>query len=246
MIWMMMILALSGGEGTTHTLADVNAAVQRTYDAIVSDEGLVDYAELKTSEDLQANLAVYADYVADLDLARLEGKEHRIAVLANAYNVLTLIGVNRAYPVDSVRDIRPFFGFFTKDEWMVGGEKMSLNDLENELLRPIDNRIHFIINCASASCPRIPREVLTRDNVEAVMTRATRDFLADETRNRFDADTQTFHLSKIFDWFRKDWGKKEDVVAFVRRYRPDLDWEPKRVKHLEYDWALNAAPSETR
>jgi len=243
---LLWVIVLFGGDGLSSERSVVNAGVQRVYDAIVTEDGLVDYAALKRSGEHQRDLEAFAGYVAELDLDRLEDKHERIAVLANAYNVLTLIGVNRAYPVDSVRDIRPDFGFFSEATWMIAGQKMSLNDLENKLLRPLDNRIHFIINCASASCPEIPRKVLTRGNVETVMDAAAGAFLRDETRNRFDVESQTYHLSKIFEWFREDWGEQVDVIAFVQKYRPDLGWEPDEVTHLAYDWRLNEAAGEGR
>ncbi len=233
-----MLMAFAGGEGSHDRLAEVNAGVQRVYDAIIMADGTVDYATLNREPSLQKDLEAYVAFMAEISPDEIASETNRIAILANAYNVFTLVGVNRHWPTRSVRDIRPFFGFFTKDEWVVGGKKISLNDLENKHLRPLDTRVHFIINCASASCPKIPATVLTRDNLEAIMERSTRDFLLDESRNRFDRASGVWHLSKIFDWFQKDWGKKEDVVAFIRGYRKDLE-APKKVKYLDYDWALN-------
>ncbi|MDJ0839158.1 MAG: DUF547 domain-containing protein, partial [Acidobacteriota bacterium] len=139
----------------------------------------------------------------------------------------------------SVRNIRVAFGFFTKKEWNLGGKKVSLNNIENDYLRALDVRIHFIINCASGSCPVLLPTVFTAENVEDQMEKSVHIFLNDEKRNRFDQKTGTWHLSKIFKWYGEDWGKEKDVVAYIQRYRKDLKKAPQKVKYLEYDWALN-------
>ena len=236
--WFLLFALLETGPEPL-SLERVNAGIQRVLDAAVSEDGTVDYSKLKGSEELRQALDDYVAFTASFDPASVEDKHQKIAILANAYNVWTLAGVVKAWPVDSVRDIRPLFGFFTKDEWTLGGEEISLNKLEKIFLRPLDPRVHFIINCASASCPVLPRKVLTAENVEAEMEAAARRFLGEEPKNRFDKNKRQWRLSKIFKWYQEDWGKQADVVAFIRQYRPDLDWTPKKINYLDYDWALN-------
>jgi len=221
------------------TLEEVNAAVQKTYNVVVGRDGRVDYGQLKNNKELMDNLQQYLEYVASMDLSAIQDKNEKIAILSNTYNVFTLVGVTRAWPVESVRKISPLFGFFKRQKWDFAGEKVTLDDIENKHLRLLDNRIHFLINCASGSCPVLAPVVLTPENLEQVMEESTLAFLKDETKNRFDEETKTFHLSKIFKWFGDDWGNKEGVVAFVKKYRPDLDWEPQKVSFLDYDWSLN-------
>ena len=224
-----------GGSG----LAAAAAALQPVYDRVVGDDGTVAYHLLAEDETLAAPLQAYARYMADLDDTHLS-KEEKIAAYANAYNVFVLLGVTRAWPVSSVRDIRPMFGFFTKEEWQVGKRKLSLNDLEKEHLRPLDPRVHFIINCASASCPKLDRRVLMPDSVDRIMDEAARTFLAEDDKNRFHADTGVWEVSKIFEWYREDWGEEADVVAFIRALRPDLA-APRKLTYQEYDWDPNAS-----
>jgi len=235
-----LMLALGGAKLDPSALAEANAAVQQVYDAVVADDGAIDYPALKRSAELQQALQRYVDLMAQTDPDAIEDRNLKIAVFSNAYNVFTLVGVTRAWPVKSVKNIRFAFGFFTRDEWVVGGDKKSLNDVEKKILRDLDPRIHFIINCASASCPKLLDEVLTAENVEALMDRATRDFLNDPAKNQFDRENDVWRLSKIFDWYQNDWGKKKDVIAFIQRYREDLrGWTPDKVEYLDYDWALN-------
>lgn len=229
-----LVLLLSLDRPTTPPLEEV----QRVYDAVVQADGNVDYQQLKDNPDHIKALERYAAFMAGFSGEGVDA-DTRIAYYANAYNVFTLLGVTRAWPVTSVRKIRPLFGFFTKDEWNVGGKVVSLNHLEKKLLRPLDPRIHFIINCASASCPVLDPKVFTPENVQSAMARLAEAFISDETKNRFESNGK-WHLSKIFEWYRDDWGKEKDVVAYIRKVRPDLR-APKKIRYLEYDWALNAA-----
>ena len=64
-------------------------------------------------------------------------------------------------------------------------------------------------------------------------------FLKDPSKNRFDQEKGLWQLSKIFKWYKKDFGGEKELIAFVRKYKPDLDWVPKKIEYLDYDWALN-------
>ena len=238
---LLMLLALSGANATSQgldqtRLTSLNAGIQQVYDAVIRKDGSVDYPLLKKREDLQAHLDAFAAYVATVDPNSVTDKNEKIAFFSNTYNVLTLKGVNDAWPVPSVRKIHIAFGFFTRNLWEVGGQKVSLNDIEKKYLRDLDPRIHFIINCASESCPILQNRVLTAKNVEQVMDDATLAFLNDQGKNRFNGND--WKLSKIFEWYQDDWGKKDDVIAFIRQYRKDLK-NPEKIKYFEYNWDLN-------
>ncbi len=225
--------------GTNPVLNDANQALQRVYASVVAADGTVDYPKLKRDQALQQDLERYLVFAKNLDLAQLKDQE-RIAVLGNCYNAFTLHGVTQAWPVASVRKIRALFGFFSKQTFPFAGSEITLNDLEGEYLRPLDPRIHFIINCASASCPQLMNKVMTAENVASLMEQATLSFLTDQQKNVFNADE--WRLSKIFDWYEKDFGGKQGVVAFILKYRPELK-APTKLKYLPYDWALNGPTS---
>ena len=82
-------------------------------------------------------------------------REAQLAYYINAYNALVLAGVLDRYPLRSVRDVAPFYGFFTQNNITVAGNRTSLYALERKLLIPRFQEpcIHFAINCASRSCP---------------------------------------------------------------------------------------------
>lgn len=47
-------------------------------------------------------------------------------------------------------------------------------------------------------------------------------------------------LSKIFDWYAKDFGgSKDNVLGFINRYRTDAIPASAKVSYYDYDWSLN-------
>jgi len=51
-------------------------------------------------------------------------------------------------------------------------------------------------------------------------------------------DKESIHVSKLFDWFGKDFKAAGGVEAFIRQYRPDLPNLP-LAKDINYDWDVN-------
>ena len=103
----------------------------------------------------------FKEYVAKIGQtvpAELPSRAARLAFWINAYNALTIQSVLVHWPkIKSVSNIYPKFGFFERKVNIVGGQKYSLNDIENKIIRPRFNepRIHAALNCASISCPPI-------------------------------------------------------------------------------------------
>ena len=127
---------------------------------------------------------------------------------------------------------------------------ITLDHIENGLLRPIfqDARVHAAVNCASISCPPLRAEAFTGANLDAQLDDQMRAFLADTTRNRFDAKAKTIELSKIFEWYRPDFedpSTDKHLVDFLIKYGPaslgeDREWiRDAQITYLEYDWRLN-------
>ena len=95
-------------------------------------------------------------------LARAEA----FAFWANLYNALTLKVVLERHPVRSIRDIRSSGVPFDPKGWIgpwrtrlvtVEGRRLSLDDIEHEVMRPTfrDPRVHYAVNCASIGCPNL-------------------------------------------------------------------------------------------
>ena len=155
------------------------------------------------------------------------------------------------YPVSSIRDIK--FKLFAFGPWSeqlleVEGRKLSLNDIEHGIIRPIwpDPRIHYLLNCAAVGCPNLrPRRLRRREASRRRWEEAARDYVNDRRGVRFD-DRGRMTLSKIYLWYEEDFGGSVDgVLAHLRRYAdPALATRlqgRERVDDYAYDWSLNDA-----
>ena len=119
-----------------------------------------DYAGLKSDEASEARLDEYVTALAEVKLFTLS-KQELLALFINAYNTYTVktildnVSAQGEYEIESIRDIR---AVFDREEHVVGGFRLSLNNIEHNILRPYfkDPRIHFVVNCASTSCPPLP------------------------------------------------------------------------------------------
>ena len=91
-------------------------------------------------EDRKA-LKSYLEKLQNLQISQYNRPEQK-AYWINLYNALTVEIVLSRYPVESIRDISISPGLFSRGPWdakllTVEGEKLSLNDIEHRILRPI-------------------------------------------------------------------------------------------------------------
>ncbi len=207
----------------------------------VSENGTVDYSGF------QRDSAAFNQY---LDLLKSHHPNNqywthteRLAYWINAYNAFTVKLVADHYPTASIKDIRRGIPF-VNSVWDVKFIKIEdavydLNNIEHNILRKQfdEPRIHFAINCASISCPRLRNEAFTPDRLEAQLTDQARYFLANEVKNKIEPDR--VQLSKIFRWFKGDFTKGQRLIEFLNRYSPVPIRANASVDYLDYDWGIN-------
>ena len=169
-------------------------------------------------------------------------REAQLAYYINAYNVLVLAGVLDRYPLRSVRDVAPFYGFFTQKNIVVAGRRTSLYDLERKLLIPKfqEPRIHFAINCASRSCPPLRSEAYTAARLDEQLNEMTRAFL-NNSPEAINATGNGYAVSRIFDWYKDGFVASGGAVGFINRYRKDTVPSDARISFQDYNWNLNEA-----
>jgi Protein of unknown function, DUF547 len=210
-----------------------------------------DYAGLrKDPEDLD----LYLREVGKADLARLS-RDELMALLANAYNAYVLQSILETFTprqpdgVDSIRDIPHVFD---RPTHLVGGFKLSLNNIEHNLLRPLfkDPRVHFVVSCASVSCPPLLQEALTGAKLEAQLEYAAHRTLSSPEYVR--VDDGALHVTKLLDWYGSDFvdpsfhGSEKTLSLYIRKYASEdvarwLDSAGRNppITFMEYDWSLN-------
>jgi hypothetical protein len=213
----------------------------------VDGKGRVDYGRLQAdAADVQKLEQLYAAVAATSPKTHPElypSKGAKLAYYLNAYNVLVWKNVLHRIPKLTNVD-KEKVSFFYSTDFIVGGEKHNLVDLENKLIRPMfnDARVHMALNCASGGCPQLPPEAFTPDKVDAQLSREARKFVNEERNVRYDADKKTVYLSHIFDWYKGDFGKEPaKVLDWINHYRDADKKLPTDVKleYVDYDWTLN-------
>ncbi len=198
----------------------------------VDNTGNVDYKAFKTD---QAALTSYLDDLAHTKPSEKWSKEEGLAYYINLYNAATVKLILDNYPTKSIKDIKDPWG----KEWVkIGSETYSLGDIEHKILRKMDEpRIHFAINCASFSCPKLLNEAYTASALENQLQKATEDFVNDPTRNNISKEK--LQLSNIFKWYKKDFTENGNLIDYIKKYS-HTDINPKAsIKYVTYDWSLN-------
>ena len=216
----------------------------------VDTDGYVDYIGWKASAADRESLQTYLDELSRADSGMPAEREAQLAFWINAYNAVTLEGILREYPTPSIREHTSMLGGYNIWKHLplrVGDEAFSLEQIENEILRPMgEPRIHFSIVCASVGCPRLLNESYTADKLEEQLTTNTHDFFSRGQNIRVDAAAETIYLSSILKWYSKDFGETQGQrLADLTAYLPPaavaiIDKTPHvSVKYLDYDWSLN-------
>ena len=209
---------------------------------------LVDYAGLKANEADKAALDAYVAALEGVTVSELN-RDEQYSYWANLYNALTVKVVTEHYPVKSIKDIGISPGFFSSGPWKaklltIEGRKVSLDDIEHRILRPIwkDPRTHYVLNCASIGCPDLPVKPLDPAKLDAQLDAAAKAYIGAERGARFEEGRLI--LSSIYDWYGSDFGgKPAAIIAHLKEFAPaalkaKLE-ETRRIYDYEYDWSLN-------
>lgn len=219
----------------------------------VDGSGNVNYALWKANP---ADVVALDDYLGSLSRANLDApvsRDVRLAFWINAYNAVAVRGILREYPTASIQDhVAAMFGYnIWRDlRLAVGGRQFSLGQIEHELLRPMrEPRTHFAIVCSSRGCPRLRNDAYRAETLNDQLDQNSRDFFADPTKFRRNAETGELNLSPILEWYADDFGRTPaERLQAIGRYLPDKTSRDRAasgkatVKFLDYDWRLNEQP----
>lgn len=200
----------------------------------VDAAGDVHYSNFLEDKD---TLNKYLEYLAKNPPTNSDSKNERLAYYINLYNAATVKLILDNYPVKSIKDIKNPW----ERSWVqVGDKQLSLGQIENDILRKMNEpRIHFAINCASYSCPKMISEAFTASKMGAQLERTTREFIRDEKRNKLSAELA--QLSNIFDWYKDDFVKNGSLIDYINPYSGVEIAPNAKVTYLTYDWSLNDA-----
>ncbi len=255
--------------------ADPAAELKRALDDLIKITALdesgayVDYAALKDSRAYQHYRNRLSPGLMNFDPTTLISRGEQLAFWINLYNALVMdaiisLGIQRSV----IEGKLGLLAFFRRAAYNVGGYRISLDEIENGILRgnrghpfipgrqfaacdprnewviwPPEPRIHFALNCASRSCP--PFQVYTADQIETQLDLAARNFV--DANVKLEPDKQLLVVSRIFQWFKVDFGGQGGIYTFLMDHLP-VDgrraWLTKykdviTLRYEPYDWHLN-------
>lgn len=245
-----------------------HASFEALLQKYVDTDGNVGYDEWHNSElsmaQLESYLAAVSQYSPDSSPERFASSNDKLAYWMYGYNAYVIKSVLDHWPIESVTDVKaPLevvtgMGFFHQLRYRFGGKTFSLLSVENQKIRKDfnDARIHFVLNCASDSCPVMRPTLPTGEALQELLASAATEFVSDPKNVSIDHANKQINLSTIFKWFRKDFlndlsrrGRPAErgVVDYVASVAPDalraeldstLGYE---VIFSDYDWSLNSS-----
>ena len=248
--WLLVATALPVSHAATEYDPGLWAAVLEAY---VDDRGFVDYAGLSEDREvLDRYLAQVKSTGPESNPELFPDRWHELAFYINAYNALVFEGVLARGPeTESVwKGLISGLNFFVRMDILIDGQQTNLRNLENKVIRDRygDPRIHAALNCASVSCPRLPRMPFDAENLDRELDQAMAEFVANPDHVRVQEDT--LYLSKIFDWFEEDFTDFEKsngnttphITDYINRYMPaGQEISPDlKVRYVKYDKGINS------
>ena len=192
------------------------------------------------------------DYIARLEAQNVTAlnRDEQFAFWVNLYNAVTVDVILDAYPVDSIRDIKPSLfslGPWKQDRVTVEDTALSLDDIEHGILRPVwqDPRVHYAVNCASIGCPNLQAEAFVAADLDQQLDDAARAYINHPRGARVENGKLT--VSSIYDWFQEDFGNSDaGVIEHLKMYADEgLKTQLNTIQKIsgdDYDWTLNEIP----
>lgn len=174
------------------------------------------------------------------DYCRAEQKAYWV----NLYNALLVQRVLEDYPVKKITDVG-HRGPWNEKMVKVAGKKLSLNDIEHRILRPIwkDHKIHFALVDGSLGAPNLQPQAYTARNMRALLRQAAREYI--NHPRGVELEKGKMRASSLFSDHQSDFAKtRAGLLKLLACYVDDrkalylLGFQG----NIEYhnDWALNA------
>ncbi|NER18180.1 DUF547 domain-containing protein [Spongiivirga citrea] len=195
--------------------------------------GKVNYKAIKADP---ADLNELVELAKGITVSKSDAKTYQ-AFWINGYNLSVINGIIKKYPTKSPLNIN---GFFDKTKHDIGGKQITLNDIENKLLRgnfKSEPRFHFVLVCAGLGCPPIINEAYTPAKLEAQLQRQTE--IALNNPSFIKVKGKKVQISQIFEWYKGDFTQNGSEVDYINKFRKEPIDTKARISYYPYDWKLN-------
>lgn len=201
----------------------------------------------RTDEDYSKYIDTLENIKIDSLKIQLDTDAKRLAFWIDIYNALVQVDGKEHSEDYQNRDV-----FFNELKNNIGGVEVSLNDIENGILRgkeivvpnkivdrfkmdSLDYRIHFTLNCGATSCP--PIAYYTPEDLESQLQTAEKHYITDGSK--YIDSTNSVQISELFLWYEEDFGGNEKIIQLMKKYEVvPYDANP-NIIYKKYDWSSN-------
>jgi hypothetical protein len=150
------------------------------------------------------------------------------------------------YPIGSVRDIDDGAGPWHRELVEIGGQPLSLHDIEHRILRPIwdDQRILYTLSCGAVGCPDLGPKPYRGAAIDRQLTRAAMTYVNDPRCILIESGRLV--VSSLFRWHRQEFADDDrqvisHLLAFAEPHLAMKLQEFDRISGEMFDWRLNDA-----
>lgn len=156
----------------------------------------------------------------------------------NAYNIHVIKGIIDNYPTKSPLDNA---GFFDKTKYDIAGKSITLNDIENKLLREQfkDARFHFVLVCGAVGCPPLINTAYMPNTLDAQMDKQTKLALNGDYFIKVNTKKKRIQGSQILEWYKGDFTTNGNEIDYINKYRTEKIPNNFKLSYFEYNWSLN-------
>jgi hypothetical protein len=198
-------------------------------------KGKVDYKSVKENSETLTSILTLANKVS---VTKADAKNYQ-AFWINAYNLSVIKGIVDNYPLASPLDKS---GFFDKTTYSLAGKKVTLNTIENELLRGNfkDARFHFVLVCGAIGCPPLIANAYLPATLNAQLEQQTKLAFNGDYFIKVNDKKEIVEGSEIMKWYNEDFvqnGMTE--IQFINKYRINKIPENYKLSYFTYNWKLN-------
>ena len=177
---------------------------------------------------------------ATLSISKEE--DHYKAFWINAYNLAVIKGIITNYPMNSPLDKG---GFFDKITYEIAGQKVTLNSIENTLLRAQfkDPRLHFVLVCGAIGCPPLIPKAYFPETLDKQLKEQTELAINGDSFIKVNIKKKRVEASEILKWYKEDFViKGQSEIDFLNLYRKEKIPPNFKLRYFTYNWTLNSQP----
>ncbi len=229
----LFVILISGTVAQAQSLTDFFNKSNAFLKANVAN-GKVAYDKIHSNPQALKDVLKIAEGIS---VAKSDAKNYQ-AFWINAYNLSVIKGLIDHYPTKSPLNQA---GFFDKTKHSLGGKQITLNDIENKLLRGQfnDARFHFVLVCGAVGCPPLINKAYLPSTLNAQLEAQTKKAI-NGNFIQVDEKKKRVKVSQIMEWYKGDFKTKDsDEIDFINKYRNEKLEGKYKLSYFTYNWNIN-------